>query len=110
MNPTQPTPRSNVFCLTGILASLLLITGHLNDGNAHSASFSSAPPSVIQTSNVDEFPPTKTLESWNKKKEEKASAGSRHRDGLFEDEKDTHPKKKQMGLALLFLGILAEEG
>ena len=110
MNPTQPAPRSNVFCLTGILASLLLLTGFLNDGNAHTASFSSPPPSLTQTSNVDEYPLTQTLESWNKKKEFNTSTGKHHRDQLLEEIKDAHPKKKKMGLALLFLGILAEEG
>jgi len=114
MNPKQPEPRSNVFCLTGILAALLLITGLLNDGNAHTGPLPSAPTNLTGVYigyNESEHTPTKTLEMIKKKQDIKVLKESSHEEGLFEDSgKDAHPKKKRMGLALLFLGILAEEG
>ena len=111
MNSKQPESRSNAFCLTGILAALLMITGLLNDGNAHTLSLPSAPPTLTHAYNESEYTPTKTLETIKKKEDFKVSKENSHPEGLFEDlGKDTHPKKKRMGLALLFLGILAEEG
>lgn len=111
MKIEQPEPKSNVFCLTGILASLLLITGLLTEGNAHPVSFLPPPPTLIHAYNKTEYPPGKILETTKKQKELADSKQDSHKEWLLEDfDKNGHPKKKRMGLALIFLGILAKEG
>ena len=110
--PTQREPRSTVFCLTGILASLLLITGLLTDGNAHTASFTMAPtPTVTHDYSQDANSPSQMVETKKKEQVKTAHKSRTYKEDLLQDqEKDAQPGKKRMGLALLFLGILAEEG
>lgn len=111
MNTQQSEPKSIVFCLTGILASLLLITGLLTEGNAHTGPFPSTPSTLTQAYNKTEFSPSPLSETTKKQKELKHVRKDGHKEWLLEDfDKNGHPKKKRMGLALIFLGILAEEG
>lgn len=113
MNQTQPEPKSNVFCLTGILAALLLSMGMLTDGNAHTASFMAVPqPSMPVETEAEASLPQRLEVSLKEAVQDSRGTGSR--DAKFGDiehaANDDYPKKKKMGLALLFLGILAEEG
>ncbi len=112
MNTTQSEPKSNVFCLTGILASLLLITSLLTEGNAHIVSIPPTPSTLTQA-DEDITPETIQLPATTKKPQELQNTtkhdGSRER-LVEESENNGRPKKKRMGLALIFLGILAEEG
>ena len=112
MNTTQREPRSNVFCLTGILASLLLMTGLLTDGNAHTTSFTTVLHSTVFHEYRQHADSASQMAEPQKKEHVKPAHKSRsHKDDLLQDqEKDAQPGKKRMGLALLFLGILAEEG
>ena len=111
MNTKQSEPKSNVFCLTGILASLLLITSMLTEGNAHTASISSPPSTWTQAYEETDYAKIQLSETNKKPKELKSTQHNGPREWLLEDyDKNGHPKKKRMGLALIFLGILAEEG
>jgi len=113
MNQTQPEPKSNVFCLTGILAALLLSIGMLTDGNAHTAAFMAVPPPSSPVETEVEVSPPQTVEVHHKKawKESREPVPRYAKLGDIENTaNDDQPKKKKMGLALLFLGILAEQG
>ena len=113
MNHTQSEPKSNVFCLTGILAALLLSIGMLTDGNAHTASFITVPPPSSPVETEVEASPPQTVEVHHKKAWKESGELSPRFAKLGDMENsadDDQPKKKKMGLALLFLGILAEEG
>jgi len=113
MNQTQPEPKSNIFCLTGILAAVLLSIGILTDGNAHTASFMAEPPPPTPVETEVEASPPQSVEVHHKKaSKESGEPGPRFAKlGDIENTaNDDQPKKKKMGLALLFLGILAEQG
>ncbi|MGE0473269.1 MAG: hypothetical protein AB7P17_06515 [Nitrospirales bacterium] len=111
MNTNQSEPKSNVFCLTGILASLLLITSLLTEGKAHTIPIPVPPSTLTQPYNKTEYSPSKLSETIKKPKEFKNAKKDGPREWLPEDfDKNGQPKKKRMGLALIFLGILAEEG
>ena len=118
MNDTTLQPRSTIFCLTGILASLLLIIGFLGEGNARTFSDSQDRPTQIREPYSDwDLTPRHSFHSpiheESQAKQIQVHQISTPKDNQEEKEridKKDQPLKKRMGLALLFLGILAEEG
>lgn len=118
MNDTTSQPRSTIFCLTGILASLLLIIGFLGEGNARTFPEFQDVSSQSQESYYNwEGTTLQTITPTTKEKRELTRLPTHHlnpdKDTQQEKEridKKDQPLKKRMGLALLFLGILAEQG
>lgn len=104
---TQLQPRSNVFCLTGMLASALLIVGMLGEGNARSIPVN-LHPQMHSSSSLEEHRMA-WADSQVKREnrlQKRLNQAETHRE---ESQVESQPKKKRMGLALLFLGMLAEE-
>ncbi|MCA9464547.1 MAG: hypothetical protein KC643_03755 [Nitrospira sp.] len=110
MNSTQSEPRSTIFCLTGILAALLLMTGFLTDGNAHTGSVISAPSTLAYHDDTnDDRHLFQTMKPNRKDIPATLKKHPQREEYLGDSGKEDHPNKKRMGLALLFLGMLAEE-
>ena len=112
MNSAQSEPKSNIFCLTGILAALLLIFGIVGEGHADTLSRNTGPHTIHVSSMGEDMSETWTVKSLKGKKVGTATINLHHEVASAVDigKADEQPKKKRMGLALMFLGILAEEG
>lgn len=121
MNDSMSQPKSNIFCITGILASMLLILAFLGEGNART--FPNPPDLPTQNrETLSEWntiyfpsvnPPSKDesgVKSFKIPQKDTLKLGKEERAEREGIDKNDQPQKKRMGLALLFLGILAEGG
>lgn len=102
---------SRIWCLSGLTAMVLMAGILLEEGQARTYSPSPVN-STIQTSRLDVYMPSS--ESMITQESPAIKVGSEQKTPVLAIEKemaDKNPaKKKRMGLAILFLGILAKEG
>lgn len=109
MNTILQESTTRIWCLSGLTGLVLMAGVLLEEGQART--YSPSPEhSSIQTSRLNRHAPssesTKILkpDPRNTSLEEKTNGPAYQKEGA-----DKNPTKKRMGLAILFLGILAEE-
>ncbi len=102
--------KARFWCLSGLTGMVLMAGLLLEEGQARTYTPSPVPTSISVSQVKLE---TDSLESMNTKALQKdQSKGNKKIQDLTDQEQraDKKPAKKRMGLAILFLGILAEEG
>lgn len=110
MNTILQDSTTRSWCLSGLTVMVLMAGVLLEEGQARTY-LPSPENSSIQTSRLNrhaqssESTKTVKLEPLNTSLEQKANSPIFQKEGT-----NKNPEKKKMGLAILFLGILAEEG
>ncbi len=103
-------PTTRIWCLSGLTGIVLMAGVLLEEGQARTYSPSPVNSSIqVNTLNL----PTPSSQSMNTKKSETLKAIPKQKanvPAMQKDVEDKGPAKKRMGLAILFLGILAKEG
>ena len=110
MKQILQNPTARLWCLSGLTGMVLMAGVLLDEGQART--YSPSPDIVsIQINELNRHTPSSETSNAGKSQTLKTSREQKVIDPVTHKQvADKQPAKKRMGLAILFLGLLAEEG
>ena len=110
MNQILKDPTVRLWCLSGLTGMVLMAGVLLEEGQARTYSPSPAIPSLKVIKLNQQTNSSELINAGKSPTSESRQAQKAKTPATQEHVKDQNSAKKRMGLAMLFLGILAEEG